>query len=62
MACTHNEIKCVNCVKICLKCGEKLPPDFVPGKGTPAPNKAVKSPEKSEKTATKRTSRKAVNK
>ena len=60
MACTHEQIKCVNCVKFCLVCGEKLPPDFVPGKSTPATDKAVKSPENGEKTATKRTSRKGA--
>ena len=62
MACTHEAIKCVNCVKICLKCGEKLPPDFVPGKCTPATESGVKQPEKGEKTATKRTGRKGAGK
>ena len=58
MACTHEQIKCVNCVKICLKCGEKLPTDFVPGKSSPTPAKAVKTPENGEKTASKRTRKK----
>lgn len=60
MACTHEQIKCVNCVKYCLKCGEKLPEDFVPGKSTSAHEKAAESPEKGQKTATKRTSRKGA--
>lgn len=60
MACTHEAIKCVNCVKYCLKCGVELPADFIPGKYTPAPAQAVESPEKGQKTATKRTSRKGA--
>lgn len=55
MACTHDAIKCVNCVKICLKCGAELPADFTPGKSTSAPGKAVETPENGQKTATKRT-------
>lgn len=60
MACTHEKIRCTNCVKYCLVCGEKLPADFVPGKSTPATESVVKSPENGEKTASKRTSRKAA--
>ena len=60
MACTHEQIKCVNCVKICLKCGEKLPADFVPGKSTPATESGAKLPENGEKTASKRTGRKGA--
>lgn len=50
MACTHEEIKCVNCVKYCLKCGAELPAGFVPGKHTPAPDKAAETPENGRKT------------
>lgn len=58
MACTHEQIKCVNCVKYCITCGVKLPEDYKPGKDAPAQDKAVKTPEKGEKTATKRTRKK----
>ena len=56
MACKHEQIMCRNCVKICLKCGAELPPDFVPGKNTP---EAAETPVKAEKTA-KKTTRKKV--
>ena len=49
MACNHESIRCTNGVKYCLKCGEKLPNDFIPGKITPAQDKAVESPENSVK-------------
>ena len=29
MACKHERIKCVNCVKYCMICGEQLPADFI---------------------------------
>lgn len=58
MACTHANIKSVDCVKYCLICGEKLPDDFVPGKSTPEQDTAVNAPEKAEKTASKRTRKK----
>ena len=54
MACNHDAIKCVNCVKYCLKCGEKLPADYVPGKITPAQCKAVESPENGVKKRTRK--------
>ena len=53
MDCNHDEIKCVNCVKYCLKCGAELPKDFIPGK---APE-AAEMPVKAEKTATTKTTR-----
>lgn len=35
MACAHERIECVNCVKKCLICGAVLPADFIPGKAEP---------------------------
>lgn len=58
MACKHEAIKCVDCVKFCLKCGAKLPADFVPGKSSPEPAQAAETPEKGRETARKRTGRK----
>lgn len=57
MGCTHERIKSVNCVIYCAECGEKLPADFIPGKHSPEPVEAVKTPEKGEKTATTKTTR-----
>lgn len=45
MACKHEQIKCVNCEKYCLICGEKLPADFKPGKSKPKEEKAAETPE-----------------
>lgn len=45
MACKHEQIKCVNCVKSCLICGEILPADFLPGKSKPKAEKAAETPE-----------------
>lgn len=45
MACKHERIQCVNCVKSCLICGEILPADFLPGKSTPKVEKAAETPE-----------------
>lgn len=59
MACTHDRIKCVNCVKYCITCGVKLPADYKPGKDTPEQDKAAKTPTEGQKTA-KRTSRKGA--
>ena len=54
MACTHDEIKCVNCVKTCLKCGAELPADFVPGKPAPVADKAAETPENGMKKRTRK--------
>lgn len=54
--CAHEKIRCTNGVKYCLACGKELPKDYLPGK----PAQAAKTPEKAEKTATKRTSRKGA--
>lgn len=59
MGCTHDAIRCTNCVKYCLKCGAELPPDFIPGKNTPEAPEAAETPVKAEKTA-KKTTRKKV--
>ena len=58
MTCNHEQIMCRNCVKICLKCGAELPTDFYPGKQP----EAAETPVKAEKTATKKTTRKKVQK
>lgn len=60
MECNHERIKSVNCRIFCDICGAELPADFMPGKSTPAPDKAAETPENGGKTATKRTSRKKV--
>lgn len=44
MACKHEQIKCVNCVKSCLICGEILPADFKPGKSKPKADTPAKPP------------------
>lgn len=49
--CNHDEIKCVNCVKYCLKCGAELPKDFIPGK---APEAAETPAEPVKKTTRKK--------
>ena len=54
MACTHDEIRNTNCVKYCLKCGVKLPADFIPGKSTPEPEQAEETPEKGQKKRTRK--------
>lgn len=53
MACKHEQIKCVNCVKSCLICGEILPADFLPGKSKPKEEKAAETPENDVKTEAK---------
>lgn len=53
MACNHERIKCVNCVKSCLICGEILPADFLPGKSKPKAEKAEETPENAVKTEEK---------
>ena len=58
MACKHEQIKCVNCVKSCLICGEILPADFLPGK-SPKAEKAAETPEKAAKKTTSRKGAKA---
>ena len=45
MACKHELIKCTNCVKSCIICGEILPADFLPGKSKPKAEKAAETPE-----------------
>lgn len=43
MACKHERIKCVNCVKSCMICGEILPDDFFTKK-KPKKEKPVEKP------------------
>lgn len=50
MACKHEQIKCVNCVKSCLICGEILPEDFKPGKSKPKADTPAKQPKNAVKT------------
>lgn len=54
MACTHERIKCVNCVKYCITCGVELPADYQPGKDTPKQEKAAETPENGTKKRTKK--------
>ena len=54
MACKHEQIKCVNCVKYCLICGEKLPADFKPGKSNPKAETAAETPENGGKQEAKK--------
>lgn len=58
MGCTHERIKSVNCVLFCDICGEKLPAGWFTDKNTPAQDKAVKTPENGEKTASAKPARK----
>lgn len=60
MACLHEEIRCTNCVKYCLKCGAELPSDFIPGKHIDPPVEAAETPVKAEKTAKRKTTKKVV--
>lgn len=46
MDCKHEEIKCVNCVKYCLKCGKELPSDFIPGQKPIPVDEAAETPKK----------------
>ena len=54
MECLHEQIKSVNCVKICLKCGATLPADFIPGKVPEAAETPVESVKSAKKTATRK--------
>ena len=54
MECTHEQIMCRNCVKICLICGRELPSDFRAGKDAPAAEKAAEAPGKAKKTTTRK--------
>ena len=44
--CNHEQIKSVNGVISCMKCGEILPLEFLTGKKSPAPETPVKTPKK----------------
>ena len=54
MACKHELIKCTNCVKSCIICGEILPEDFLPGKSKPKAEKAAETPENGGKKETEK--------
>ena len=54
MACNHEQIKCENCVKSCLICGEILPADFIQGKHQPPAEKAAETPENGVKKRTRK--------
>lgn len=58
MECKHERIKSVNCVIFCDICGEKLPVDYLVGKSRIAEQNPVETPEKPEKTASTKPSRK----
>jgi hypothetical protein len=60
MACNHERIKSVNCVIYCDICGEKLPVDYLVGKGRIAAQAAAEEPEKAHETPKKTTRRKKV--
>lgn len=57
MDCKHERIKSVNCRIYCDICGAELPADYLTGKHSPAPVEAAKPPEKGEKTASTKTTR-----
>ena len=54
MACNHERIKSENCVISCLLCGEILPADFLTKKNPPKAEKAAETPEKAQKTTTRK--------
>lgn len=54
MECTHDAIRCTNCVKFCLKCGKELPADFIPGKHTPQAETPVNGQETPKKATRKK--------
>lgn len=54
MACNHESIKSENCVISCLLCGEILPADFLTKKNPPKAEKAAETPEKAQKTTTRK--------
>ena len=56
MECTHDAIRCTNCVKFCLKCGKELPADFIPGKHT----QTAETPVNGQETPKKATRKKGV--
>ena len=56
MECKHEQIRCTNCVKYCLKCGAELPKDFVPGKAV----ESAETPVKAQETAKKPTRKKVT--
>lgn len=62
MDCTHEQIKSVNCELFCLKCGEKLPADFLTDKISPAPKKTAETPAEPKKEAPKATKKSTTRK
>ena len=58
--CLHEKIKCVNCEKICLLCGAKLPADFIPGKSTPMVEEVAENAAEAAEKPGKRATRKKV--
>ena len=62
MGCNHPRIKSVNCVIYCAECGAELPAGFVPGVDASKAAKAAETPENGVKTATRKPTRKKVQK
>lgn len=60
MACKHEYVKCVNCVKYCMICGEKLPDDFFQKKAKK--EKAAETPAAPEAPAVEPESKEATKK
>ena len=61
MDCKHEQVKSVNCDLFCMKCGVKLPADFLTGKVSSEPVKAAETPAEPKKEAP-RTTRKTTTK
>ena len=62
MKCEHKRIKSENCVISCVDCGEILPLEFLTGKKSSAPETPAETPENGVKTATRKPTRKKVQK
>ena len=43
MGCEHKRLKSVNCVIFCADCGERLPVDYLVGRGSIAAQKAAET-------------------
>lgn len=62
MDCKHERIKSVNCEIFCMECGEKLPIDYLVGKGRIAEQNKAGEPAEEPKEApkAKRTTKKGA--
>ena len=58
--CLHEKIRCTNCEKFCLLCGEKLPADFIPGKVSPTAEETAEMAAEAAEKPTRKATRKKV--